>query len=73
MSGLPGMDGLQLAHEVARRLAATDARLLNTVLISGDTDPAQLTRIAASGLKCWPSRFTWKSCSMRSCDAFRPA
>jgi signal transduction histidine kinase/CheY-like chemotaxis protein len=48
---LPGMDGLQLAQEVARRLACTDARLLNTVLISGDTDPAQLTRIAASGLK----------------------
>lgn len=48
---LPGMDGLQLAHEVARRLAPRDARLLNTILISGDTDPAQLTRIAASGLK----------------------
>lgn len=47
---LPGRDGLELIEELRRRLGPSLSSLMRVALISGDTDPSQLSRIAASGL-----------------------
>ncbi|MEY4764770.1 MAG: hypothetical protein RI907_1443 [Pseudomonadota bacterium] len=45
---LPGMAGLQLAQTLSLRLQAHD-HTLRCLIISGDTDPAQIARLSASG------------------------
>ena len=49
---LPGIDGLQLTQRVSLQLLAHDqtSKPLQTLIISGDTNPAQLARFNDSGL-----------------------
>ncbi|HYR25088.1 MAG TPA: ATP-binding protein, partial [Aquabacterium sp.] len=47
---LPGMDGLALAQHLSLQLRA-QGHTLTAIVISGDTDPAELTRLNESGLE----------------------
>ena len=47
---LPGIDGVQLSHLVAAHWRVV-GHSLPTLVVSGDTDPAEITRLNASGLQ----------------------
>jgi hypothetical protein len=56
---LPGIDGLQLTQHVSLQLRAHEQNFkpLKTLIISGDTNPAQLARFDESGLTVLPKPF----------------
>lgn len=47
---LPGIDGVQLSHLVAAHWSVV-GHSLKTLVVSGDTDPAEINRLNASGLQ----------------------